>query len=99
MRIQRSVTRGAARLGLVAVLAAVTAPVADAQIIPAAQQNRPVALTNARIHTVTNGVIENGTIIFEHGVITAVGAGIDIPAGTRIVDVPGKHVYPGLIGA
>jgi imidazolonepropionase-like amidohydrolase len=99
MRIQRSVMRGAARLGLVAVLAAVAAPVADAQIIPAAQQNRPVALTNARIHTVTNGVIENGTIVFTNGKITAVGRDVQIPPNAERVDLAGKSVYPGLVGA
>lgn len=99
MRIQRSVTRGAVRLGLVAVLAAAAAPAVDAQIIPAAKQNRPVALTNARIHTVTNGVIENGTIIFTDGKITAVGRDVQIPPNAERVDLEGKSVYPGLVGA
>lgn len=62
-------------------------------------QSQPVALRGATIHTVTNGVIENGTIIFDGGKITAVGANIAIPAGTKIVDVTGKHIYPGLIDA
>ena len=62
-------------------------------------QVEPIALRGATIHTVTNGVIENGTIIFDDGVITAVGADVAIPAGTRVVDVSGKHIYPGLIDA
>jgi len=62
-------------------------------------QAEPIALRGATIHTVTNGVIENGTILFENGVITAVGADVTIPSGTRIVDVGGKHIYPGLIDA
>ena len=62
-------------------------------------QSEPIALRGATIHTVTNGVIENGTIIFQNGLITAVGADIEIPAGTRIVDATGKHIYPGLIDA
>jgi imidazolonepropionase-like amidohydrolase len=62
-------------------------------------QSEPVALRGATIHTVTNGVIENGTIVFENGVITAVGADVQIPAGARVVDVSGKHIYPGLIDA
>jgi imidazolonepropionase-like amidohydrolase len=62
-------------------------------------QSEPVALRGATIHTVTNGVIENGTILFDNGLIVAVGTDIDIPAGARVVDVTGKHIYPGLIDA
>jgi len=62
-------------------------------------QAEPMALQGATIHTVTSGVIENGTILFENGVITAVGADLEIPDGTRVVDATGKHIYPGLIDA
>jgi len=62
-------------------------------------QSERIALRGATIHTVTQGVITNGTIIFEKGKITAVGANIAIPPGTKIVDVTGKHIYPGLIDA
>lgn len=72
------------------------APAADAQI-PAPAQSRPIALTGATLHTVTGGVIPNGTIVFEEGVITALGANAPVPAGAERVDLSGKHVYPGLI--
>ena len=62
-------------------------------------QSEPVALQGATIHTVTNGVIENGTILFDNGVIIAVGTDVQIPQGARVVDVSGKHIYPGLIDA
>ena len=64
-----------------------------------APQSQPIAIQGATIHTVSDGVIENGTIVFENGVITAIGAGIDIPAAARVVDGTGKHIYPGLIDA
>jgi imidazolonepropionase-like amidohydrolase len=67
--------------------------------MPVAPQSQRVALRGATIHTVTKGVIQNGTIIFDAGKITAVGANIAIPGGTKIVDVTGKHIYPGLIDA
>jgi len=66
---------------------------------PAAPQNRAVALTGGTIHTVSGGVFQGGTIVFENGRITAVGAGVPIPAGADVVDVTGRHVYPGLIDA
>jgi len=62
-------------------------------------QSEAVALTGATIHTVTNGVIENGTILFENGVIRDIGTDVEIPMGTRVVDVSGKYIYPGLIDA
>jgi imidazolonepropionase-like amidohydrolase len=62
-------------------------------------QAEAIALQGATIHTVTNGVIENGTIIFQNGIITAVGADVQIPDGTRVIDATGKHIYPGLIDA
>ncbi len=70
----------------------------DAQI-PAAPQTEPVALTGGTIHTISNGVIENGTILFENGVITAIGTEVELPPDTRAEDVSGKHIYPGLIDA
>jgi imidazolonepropionase-like amidohydrolase len=82
-----------------AVAVATVAP-ANAQVrMTVPPQSEALALRGATIHTVTNGVIENGTIVFENGVISAVGADLEIPAGTRVVDVSGKHIYPGLIDA
>lgn len=67
--------------------------------VPAPPQERPIALTGGTIHTMAHGVIENGTIVFENGVITAVGSNVQIPAGAERVDITGRHVYPGLIDA
>lgn len=58
-----------------------------------------VAIVGATIHTITGGDIENGTIVFEKGKITAVGAGVSVPMGATVVDGKGKHVYPGMIAA
>ncbi|MDT8368320.1 MAG: amidohydrolase family protein [Longimicrobiales bacterium] len=62
-------------------------------------QTQAVAITGATIHTVSNGLIENGTIVFEDGVITAVGADVEVPSGARVVNGTGKHIFPGLIDA
>lgn len=55
------------------------------------------ALTNAKIYTVTNGIIENGTIIINNGIIEAVGADVNIPADAEVFDYNGKEIYPGMI--
>jgi imidazolonepropionase-like amidohydrolase len=100
--MQRATRFGTARravsgAALLAVLALVPATV-EAQI-PAPRQDRPIALTGGTIHTVTQGVIENGTILFEDGRITALGANVNIPTHAQRVDVSGKHIYPGMIDA
>ncbi|MCH1570770.1 MAG: hypothetical protein L7S64_05445, partial [Longimicrobiales bacterium] len=81
--------------------AAILAPLGlDAQVrMTVPPQAQATAIQGATIHTVTNGVIENGTIIFNDGVITAIGANLEIPSGARVVDGSGKHIYPGLIDA
>lgn len=55
------------------------------------------ALTNAKIYTVTNGVIENGTLVINNGVIEAVGENVTIPADAKVINVNGKEIYPGMI--
>jgi len=96
---------GVSALTLAVAIAAAAAPLLSPTSVSAQvrmtvpPQSEPVALRGATIHTVTNGVIENGTILFENGVIIAVGTDVEIPAGARVVDVSGKHIYPGLIDA
>lgn len=55
------------------------------------------ALTNAKIYTVTNGVIENGTIVISNGIIQAVGANVAIPSDAIVIDYEGQEIYPGMI--
>lgn len=51
------------------------------------------ALTNATIYTVTNGVIENGTIVISNGIIEAVGANVTIPTDAIVIDYEGQEIY------
>ncbi len=98
----RRVATGAMALGLVAGAPMLLAPIpAGAQVgMTVPPQSQPVVLRGATIHTVTKGVIENGTIVLDNGKITAIGgADIAIPRGAKVVDVSGKHIYPGLIDA
>ena len=43
--------------------------------------------------------IAKGTVVFTDGKIVAVGPNVSVPAGAKVVDVSGKHVYPSLIPA
>jgi imidazolonepropionase-like amidohydrolase len=58
-----------------------------------------IAITNAKIYTMTGAPIENGVLILRDGKIEGVGAGIQSPAGARVIDASGKIVLPGFIDA
>jgi imidazolonepropionase-like amidohydrolase len=55
------------------------------------------AITGARIVPVSSAPIDNGTVVFSGGVITAVGANVTVPAGAITIAGKGLTVYPGLI--
>lgn len=90
----------AAVLGLAAAAALAPAAAGAQVMMPVAPQEQPVVLRGATIHTVTKGTIQNGTIVLERGKITAVGGPeVAAPRAAKVVDVTGKHIYPGLIDA
>jgi len=64
-----------------------------------AAQQKPTVLRGGKLLTVTHGTIENGVLIIENGKIAAVGAAnsVKIPKDSRVIDVSGMTVYPGLI--
>ncbi|MGK7388973.1 MAG: amidohydrolase family protein [Candidatus Cyclobacteriaceae bacterium M2_1C_046] len=55
------------------------------------------ALTNATINTITNGTIENGTLIIKDGKIDAIGTNLSVPADAKVIDCAGLEIYPGMI--
>lgn len=56
-------------------------------------------IQNGRIHTITNGVIERGSILVKDGKIAAIGTDIAAPAGATVIDAAGRFVMPGIIEA
>jgi len=58
-----------------------------------------LAITNGRLFTITLGVIEGGTILIDRGRFVAVGTGLSVPRGARVIDASGCQVYPGLVDA
>lgn len=57
------------------------------------------AIINATIFCPTQGLVENGTILFDEGKIRAIGANLSVPDGAEIIDVQNKFVLPGFIDA
>jgi len=64
-----------------------------------AQQEAPFtyAITGARIVAVSSAPIDNATIVFSGGQITAVGTTVTVPPGAITIAGKGLTVYPGLI--
>jgi imidazolonepropionase-like amidohydrolase len=58
-----------------------------------------LAITNGRLFTITLGVVEEGTILIDGGKLVAVGGGLNVPQGARVIDAAGCQVYPGLVDA
>ncbi len=80
-------------------LAVITVSIASDQI-PAPPQTHPILLMNATIHPVSADEIQRGAILFEKGIITAIGRRVtNLPDNTETIDLLGKHVYPGMIAA
>jgi imidazolonepropionase-like amidohydrolase len=77
---------------------AMTIAVASVTLV-SAQQEAPFtyAITGARIVPVSGAAIDNGTLVFSGGVISAVGSNVAVPAGAITIAGKGLTVYPGLI--
>src|SRR5881392_653185 len=87
------------RLALAFLALCAIASLRASDTMPAPPQTKPVAIKGATIHPVSGPEIPSGTIVFENGKITAIGADATVPAGAEVIDGTGKHVYPGLINA
>lgn len=88
---------------LIVLLLLVNAGIRAQAPAPGAPQQKPIILSGGTIHVGNGQVLENnatGTtyLRFEEGVITEVGM-VDRfdDAGAEVIDVTGKHIYPGLI--
>lgn len=58
-----------------------------------------LAIINARIETVSHGIIADGQILVENGKIKAIGSNLEIPASARCIDAAGRTVTPGIVEA
>jgi imidazolonepropionase-like amidohydrolase len=58
-----------------------------------------IAITHAYVVPVDAEPIEDGTVLIQDGVITAVGQGVAIPEGTETIDARGKWLLPGFVEA
>ncbi len=90
-------TRKAILIALVAILAA---GVAGAQAAhPQAQAQPTYAITGGKVFPISGPPIEGATVVIRDGKISAVGKGVPIPSGAKIIDAKGLNVYPGMFNA
>ena len=59
---------------------------------------KSLLLKNGVVHTVSDGTIEDGMVLVRDGKIVEAGKSITASAD-EVVDLEGKHLYPGLIAA
>jgi len=64
---------------------------------PVKIQDRALLLKAGIIHIGNGQIIQNGSILFENGKIIEIGINVNSPTNAEIIDVNGKHIYPGLI--
>jgi imidazolonepropionase-like amidohydrolase len=89
--------KGALIAALIAALFGAAGVFAQSTILNNTGRKGTYAIRNATIVPVTSAPIANGTIVFTDGVITAVGATANVPAGATVIDGTGLFVYPGMI--
>ncbi len=58
-----------------------------------------IAIKHGTIWTMTNGIIQNGTVLVDGKRIKALGQQLDVPESAQVIDAKGKIVMPGLIDA
>ncbi len=82
---------------MIAALLAAAIPVRAGEEIPGAPQRQPIVISNATVHLGTGEVLKGASVVFDNGVITAIGTSVTAPQGAEVIDASGKHVYPGFI--
>ncbi|HLB38740.1 MAG TPA: amidohydrolase family protein, partial [Gemmatimonadales bacterium] len=63
------------------------------------QSPRVMLIKNATVMTVTNGTIQNASVLVRDGKIAAVGTDVTAPANALVIDATGKYLTPGIIDA
>ena len=84
---------------LILILALMSGSVLAHDYVPGEPQSQPILLQGGDLYTISGGVLFETDLLFESGVITQIGRSLTPPENTRVIDVAGKRVYPGLIDA
>ena len=58
-----------------------------------------LCIKNGLVYTIAEKEPFKGDVLIEDGKICAVGADLEIPEGTEVIDAEGLEVYPGFVEA
>lgn len=56
-----------------------------------------IVMKGGKVHTITNGIIDDGMVIIDGKKIIAVGKDIEIPKEAQVIDMKGMWILPGFI--
>jgi imidazolonepropionase-like amidohydrolase len=85
-------------VSIVAAIGLLVQPAGASDQIPGAAQDHPILLTGGTVHTISHGSWP-GEVLFDDGQIVEVAARVSRPEGVEVIDITGRHVYPGFISA
>lgn len=94
--LRNRIARGCAAALAIAVC---VPPVAAHDNLPAPPQSRSITLVGATLHPQDGPAIANGRLRFAEGRIEAIGGDEVATEGSEVIDLGGRHVYPGMIAA
>jgi hypothetical protein len=56
-----------------------------------------LVIKGGKIHTITDGIIENGVIIIRDGIIEDIGKDVKVPPDAQVLDHSGSFIMPGVV--
>lgn len=71
----------------------------DSDRKPSLKTNGNCYIKGGTLLTITQGVIQNGSILIQNGKIVAIGKDVPQPPGVAVIDATGKFVMPGIVDA
>lgn len=64
---------------------------------PSVKQSKKIILKGATVHVGNGSVLNNANLVFDNGKIIELSTSAVNESGAEVIDVKGKHIYPGLI--
>ncbi len=67
--------------------------------VPSPAQQRPILFKGATLHTVSHQTLVNTSLLIDKGRIVSIGSDAPVPENVQVIELAGKHIYPGFIAA
>jgi hypothetical protein len=62
-------------------------------------QEKLLVIKGGQIHTITDGIIENGVILIRNGIIEEIGPDVAVPSDAEVLDCSDNFIMPGIVSA